>query len=154
MRNVWIDTGGTFTDCVAVDDTGAWRREKVLSSGALRGSVEAVLSTRRLRITCAWRHAPADFIKRFEFRLLGRDHPRVVVEAYDPKDSTVTLDVGILSGDAVGAAFEVHSPEEAPILAARLATGTLSGFYLPPMSMRLATTRGTNALLERGGART
>ncbi|MCK5620160.1 MAG: 5-oxoprolinase, partial [Candidatus Krumholzibacteria bacterium] len=95
-----------------------------------------------------------DFIKGFEFRLLGGDHPRAVVEAFDARNSTATLDVGILSDDAVGAAFEVHSPEEAPTLAARLVTGTPSGSPLPPMSMRLATTRGTNALLERRGART
>lgn len=34
-----IDTGGTFTDCVAVDPEGHPRRAKVLSHGALRGGV-------------------------------------------------------------------------------------------------------------------
>ncbi|HEV2148011.1 MAG TPA: hydantoinase/oxoprolinase family protein, partial [Longimicrobiaceae bacterium] len=50
--------------------------------------------------------------------------------------------------------FEVRSPEEAPVLAARLVTGTPAGGPLPPLAMRLATTRGTNALLERRGAPT
>jgi 5-oxoprolinase (ATP-hydrolysing) len=154
VRNVWIDTGGTFTDCVAVDDAGTFRREKVLSSSALRGSIETVIGPKRLRISAAWRSAPENFIAGFEFRLLGTDHARAVVNSFDPTKATVTLDREVLSAAAAGAAFEVHSPEEAPTLAARLVTGTPSGSPLPPMSMRLATTRGTNALLERRGART
>ena len=39
---IWIDTGGTFTDCIARDPAGELRRCKVLSSGALRDRVEAV----------------------------------------------------------------------------------------------------------------
>src|SRR5262249_22488232 len=39
--------------------------------------------------------------------------------------------------------------EPAPILAARLITQTSLATPLPPIAMRLATTRGTNALLER-----
>ncbi|MCH8192390.1 MAG: hypothetical protein IIA65_00055, partial [Planctomycetes bacterium] len=35
--NVTIDTGGTFTDCLAQTSGGAIVRRKVLSSGALRG---------------------------------------------------------------------------------------------------------------------
>ena len=42
--------------------------------------------------------------------------------------------------------------DEAPLLAARLVTRTPAGGQLPPLAMRLATTRGTNALLERRGA--
>jgi 5-oxoprolinase (ATP-hydrolysing) len=42
---------------------------------------------------------------------------------------------------------------EAPLLAARLVTGTPLGCDLPTLEMRLATTRGTNALLERRGVR-
>src|SRR4030095_9968907 len=45
--------------------------------------------------------------------------------------------------------IELSTEEEAPILAARLATGTPVGGTLPPIAMRLGTTRGTNALLER-----
>ena len=38
------------------------------------------------------------------------------------------------------------------MLAARLLTGTPPDAALPPIEMRLATTRATNALLERRGA--
>ena len=53
-----------------------------------------------------------------------------------------------------GLACELRSPEEAPVLAARLVTGTPPGSPLPEIAVRLATTRGTNALLERKGAAT
>ena len=61
---------------------------------------------------------------------------------------------GPASGDLEGAAFELRSPEEAPVLAARLVTGTPLDRELPEIALRLATTRGTNALLERKGAAT
>ncbi|MGB5816847.1 MAG: hydantoinase/oxoprolinase family protein, partial [Thermoanaerobaculia bacterium] len=53
-----------------------------------------------------------------------------------------------------GAGCELEIGEEAPILAARLVTKTALEEPLPPMAMRLATTRATNALLERRGAPT
>jgi 5-oxoprolinase (ATP-hydrolysing) len=52
---------------------------------------------------------------------------------------------------ADGELCEIAFDEEAPVVAARLATGTPRGASLPPMAVRLATTRGTNALLERRG---
>ena len=64
------------------------------------------------------------------------------------------LDGPLAGAIAAGAAFELRSPEEAPVLAARLVTGTPPGAPLPEIAMRLATTRGTNALLERKGAAT
>jgi 5-oxoprolinase (ATP-hydrolysing) len=36
---IWVDTGGTFTDCLAVDPGGRPRRAKVLSTSALRGRI-------------------------------------------------------------------------------------------------------------------
>lgn len=36
---LYVDTGGTFTDVLGKDDRGNWRRLKVLSSSALRVSV-------------------------------------------------------------------------------------------------------------------
>ncbi len=66
--------------------------------------------------------------------------------------ATLTLDRPLPPGDLAGAAVELRAAEEAPVLAARLVTGTPPGRPLPPLAMRLATTRGTNALLERKGA--
>jgi 5-oxoprolinase (ATP-hydrolysing) len=59
-----------------------------------------------------------------------------------------------LSRPFPGGRLVLRSGDEAPVLAARLLTGTPSGRMLPPLDFRVATTRGTNALLERKGART
>jgi 5-oxoprolinase (ATP-hydrolysing) len=148
---IWIDTGGTFTDCLALDPAGALRRAKVLSSSALRAVVAEVRAADVLRIREEWGAAPGVVVG-MEMRVLGGDAPPVRITSYDPSTGIVRLERGM--DVRAGAAVEVRSDEEAPILAARLVTGTALGTPLPPLAMRLATTRGTNALLERRGAPT
>ena len=153
MWQIWVDTGGTFTDCLALSPGGEWRRAKVLSSSALRGTVENQPDARRLRIREGW-NAPPEGIRGFGFRLLSAEHPPLSVDAYGPDSGVLRLSEPLGMEIAPGTGFEVRSPEEAPILAARLVTGTPAGVPLPPLAMRLATTRGTNALLERKGVPT
>lgn len=148
---IWIDTGGTFTDCLAYDPSGKQHRVKVLSSSALRGTVTEMISRQEFRINKKWVVAK-DFIIGFKFSLLNVDHPDVKVEQYDPVTSTVKLNFPLPKEIPENASFEVCSPEEAPILATRLVTGTPIETHLPNVSMRLGTTRGTNALLQRHGA--
>jgi 5-oxoprolinase (ATP-hydrolysing) len=150
---IWIDTGGTFTDCVARDEKGSLHRAKVLSSAALRGTIREVLERDSLRADVSW-SVPRGFLRGFQFALL--DSPRATgrVASFDPREGVLRLQGRLPAGARAGAAFEVRSPEEAPVLAARLVTGTPSSDTLPEMSMRLATTRATNALLERSGAPT
>lgn len=149
-----VDTGGTFTDCLAVDAGGRVHRAKVLSSSALRGRAAGVEATgRSLALEPGLPPVPEGFFAGFalhfpafpeagSFRIVGSMGGR-------------TLGVDrLLPRDAAGRLVEIASPEEAPVLAARLATGTLLAAPLPPLELRLATTRGTNALLERKGART
>jgi 5-oxoprolinase (ATP-hydrolysing) len=50
--------------------------------------------------------------------------------------------------------YELVSPEEAPLLAIRLFLGLRLDQPIPPCTVRLGTTRGTNALLTRRGAKT
>jgi 5-oxoprolinase (ATP-hydrolysing) len=146
-----VDTGGTFTDCVAVDPEGRPHHAKVLSSSALRGAIVARLDGRRLRVRVAWA-APSDLITGFRFRALGHAGREAEVARFDAGESILELAESISAGLEPGVAFEVISPEEAPLLAARLVTGTPADTALPPLALRLATTRGTNALLERQGA--
>ena len=49
---------------------------------------------------------------------------------------------------------EIYTGEEVPVFAARLLTGTSMEQDFPPIEMKLGSTRGTNALLERKGAKT
>jgi len=146
-----IDTGGTFTDCLAVDPQGNIHTAKVLSSGALRGIIREKIDDFHFRIHEKW-SAPDDFIRGFAFGLLGQSISEFRVAGYDAEHAILTLDQPYSAELSANQAFEVHSPEEAPILAARLVSKTAFGNPLPPISMRLATTLGTNALLEKKGA--
>ncbi|GAB4460908.1 MAG: hydantoinase B/oxoprolinase family protein [Armatimonadaceae bacterium] len=147
---VWVDTGGTFTDCLAIAPDGGWHRVKVLSSSALRGTVRERLSDRELRVQEAW-NAATDFVRGFTFAVLGSAGSEVRVSGYDPGTRLLTLESSLSQPVETGTAFEVRSPFEAPILAARLVTQTPPDQPLPPLALRLATTRGTNALLTRSG---
>src|SRR5688572_16219301 len=82
--HVWIDTGGTFTDAVAIGPRGQTRSAKVLSTGALRAAIAEQLGPRRFRIRHEWGgvgtrasgdpepwQPPADLIRGFAFRRLG-----------------------------------------------------------------------------------
>jgi 5-oxoprolinase (ATP-hydrolysing) len=152
---IWADTGGTFTDCLAVDPGGRLHRAKVLSTSALRARVAERRGPAALRLAAAW-PVPDGFFRGYAFRLLGAEHPPRTAVGWDAEEGVVHLDAplgGRLAGVA-GSACELRSPEEAPVLAARLVTGTLLDAPLPAMAMRVATTRGTNALLERKGANT
>ncbi len=149
---VWIDTGGTFTDGVGIDPEGRLQRVKILSTSALRGTVARHAGPARIQIGQTW-NLPPDFICGFRFRLLGRPHPELTVRRYDPAASLLDLSDPLPEPTEPGTPFEVISVEEAPVLAARLLTRTPPGRPLPAMAMRLATTLGTNALLERRGVR-
>lgn len=97
---------------------------------------------------------PENFFPGFELRILGFDGSWRVIPS-TASGGEIELDRDIPEDVAsAGRAIELRSDEEAPVLAARLVTGTTRTAPLPPMEMRLATTRGTNALLERRGAKT
>jgi 5-oxoprolinase (ATP-hydrolysing) len=168
-----VDTGGTFTDCLAVDPEGRVRRAKVLSTAALRTRIAARLGEDAIRLwPTGGSILPAGFFAGCSLRLLGPAGEqgaeiRVVAsgaegaadaegageaEGRRQLGATLRLDRPLPPGDLAGAAVELRADEEAPVLAARLLTGTPPGRPLPPLAMRLATTRGTNALLERKGA--
>jgi 5-oxoprolinase (ATP-hydrolysing) len=151
MWEIGVDTGGTFTDCVAVGADGAVRRAKVLSTSALRGAVERVLDGRSF-VATAGLDAPDGFLAGLTFRAPGAADG-VRIDGFDAATRTVRLERTPATPLLAGATFEAASDEEAPVLAARLATGTPRDRELPPLRLRLATTRGTNALLERRGAK-
>ncbi len=147
---IWIDTGGTFTDCIAIDPRGNTARTKVLSSSRLRGRLLERLGEGRYRLSENWRMAGDNLFVGYDFYLLGDQKPVACVTHFDRKAGTVTLDRPLEC--SLPADFEITAGEEAPVLAARLITGTPLDRPLPLLEMRLGSTRGTNALLERKGA--
>ena len=149
--NIWIDTGGTFTDCIAVDPAGRTHRCKVLSNGSLRDRVDRVGDDGTIHLRNA-ALLPSSFLTGFKLSVLGSGREVDVVD-HDAATGAINAFGGVVPGLAAGSAVELRSGDEAPLLAARMITGTGLRAQLPPIAMRLATTRGTNALLERRGAR-
>lgn len=154
MSQYWqisVDTGGTFTDCIAIDPAGKKTLIKVLSSGMLGGRLENILSSSKVALSL-----PIDFAEGLftDYKLLipSLDWQSVVsfndanghFELMDKLPETTTIDELIY----------LTANEEAPILAARIATHKKLDEQLPKIDFRLGTTRGTNALLERKGSRT
>ena len=147
---IWIDTGGTFTDCLGIDPAGNKTRIKVLSSSCLRGRITEKLNPNIYRFEASWQYRD-DLFKNYTFRLHDNDkHSRI--ESIDRQQHTITLADDLPFERTID--FEITTGEEAPILAARLLTQTPIDQPLPPIAMRLGTTKGTNALLERKGAQT
>lgn len=140
---IWVDTGGTFTDCLALDPSGKLHKAKVLSSSALRGTIENIISPNKFRVIVKW-STPVDFIRGFQFCLLETDHPETWVTHYNPSASTIELDNPLSCEIPPNTSFEVRSPEEAPELAARLVTGTSIDSSLPPIL------KGLHVLREAG----
>lgn len=149
MWDVWIDTGGTFTDALAHAPNGETRRAKVLSSSMLRLPVEAGPAagvpgrTFRLAAGQAGGMAPLPdgFLVGVSVGLPGKAASSVVKRHVAGE---ITLTAPLPARDVL----EGRAPCEAPILAAHVLLGVPCTEALPPLHLRLATTRGTNALLE------
>ena len=99
---IWVDTGGTFTDCIAVDPEGRYHRSKVLSSSALRGSIVAIVDERHLKIYEKW-GAPDGFINGFILRLLGIPHETMRIFSFDAAEKIIELDRSFSFPDAEAA---------------------------------------------------
>lgn len=143
MKSNWLvraDTGGTFTDAWAVGPSGEPRRCKVLSDGMLAFSIGEESDDGWLDLgvsPCFDDHTLLGFATPCGARVIASEgHGR-----------RIRLDAAI-----PGNRLFLTTGEEAPVVAARLLTGTPPPQKLPPMDFRVATTRGTNALLERKGA--
>ncbi len=142
------DTGGTFTDCHALDPQGRESRCKVLSTGCLRAAVDLCQG---LRVRLSGLPAlPPDFLIGFQTRTLTSSESRLVT-GFDLTTNEITLDFPVAW--PAGSLLELSTGEEAPVLGTRILTGTPPGRPFPPLRLRIATTRATNALLERKGGR-
>lgn len=139
-----IDTGGTFTDCIATDPQGHVHRRKVLSSGVLRGTVASSRGP-SLQTSAPWAQGN-DLFRGYELRLPDQDFSAQITSQ---QAGWLELDQPLPM--ETGNTLEISAGEEAPLLALRLITETPLDQPFPPLRMRLGTTRGTNALLEHKG---
>jgi 5-oxoprolinase (ATP-hydrolysing) len=154
---IWIDTGGTFTDCIAISPDNKELYIKVLSNGSLRGKILAQVAENTFKIQVNWQ-TTKDIFQNYECYLLQKtrtkQEEKLIVEQIDFENQLLTLNKGFSVGkNGSPLDFAITANEEAPILATRIATQTPLHQVLPPIQMRLGSTKGTNALLERKGAK-
>ena len=129
-------------------------RHKLLSSGATKGIIAAG-STRGTVVDPARGADPPRFWNGWRLDLLdaqGRPIGRSSVAEFRPGDGRLELAVPLPVDPPVGGRYELSSASEAPLVAIRYLLALADGEPMPPVRVRLGTTRGTNALLTRRGA--
>ncbi len=149
---IWVDTGGTFTDCIAITPQGSFKRLKVLSNSVLRGKIIAQPDPLSLKVELYW-PIQNDVFKNFTLNILD---PKIIsckIQQVNFKENIITL-TKPLRGNFKNHTIEITSHDEVPVLAARLLTETALDQSFPLVEMKLGSTRGTNAILERKGAKT
>lgn len=142
MWKFWIDVGGTFTDCVAVSPEGKFHPLKILSSGRIKatlrsGSIEAIDGL-SLAALVGWSVESRQGVTASIVKTSGET----------AAGSAVQLDRDVPDGPV-----ELSCGQIAPLVAIRLTLGLRPDEAIPPIDLKLGTTRGTNALLERAGAK-
>ncbi len=145
---VWADTGGTFTDCIGIGPDGKARQAKVLSSGEIRLRIAEVVDARRVRIDrpeWVW----GGLVAGMRGTMAGGGDIGARVVSFDEFAGVMEFEKEVNASE--GAILELRAGEEAPVLAARVVTRTGLAEKLPRMELRVGTTRGTNALLEKRG---
>ncbi len=148
---LWADVGGTFTDCfLTMGDTRL--TAKVLSSGVIRGELEAVLADETLQI-CWNDSVPDQFWQTATLRLI--DQGRAIFEARVVSQIGYCLKVDrpVPRNLTMPLLVELDAGLESPVLAAHLLLNIPVHRPLPKLDVRLGTTRGTNALLTRRGVK-
>ncbi|MEC9093580.1 MAG: hydantoinase B/oxoprolinase family protein, partial [Planctomycetota bacterium] len=146
----WIDVGGTFTDCIGIDPYGKQYFAKVLSSGQVQGRMQlknGQWNSCELAGYCDqfWAEqtlSPIDFSRQFG--------PTLTINQ-SAKDGTIGWGKRIPATDSFSFSLDTKTP--APIFAIRKILALPFDQPLPRLEIRLGTTRGTNALLTRSGAR-
>lgn len=151
--HIWVDTGGTFTDCLAKNPNGTFYRAKVLSSGRLRAVIIEVINGATVRLSVS-AEVPDGFLN--GVRIVAPDTGDLlgIIQSYQATNGHCQLVDPMECRARIGDLVELDFNEEAPILAARVVTLTSFGQALPSCMFHLATTKSTNALLERKGDRT
>ena len=152
----WIDVGGTFTDCLARGPGGEFRTGKVLSSGITKGRIHA-LPDRTAIADPLRRNDPDDFWTGAQCSIFddqGQLVQSLEVAHFHANRQSLQFRRELEGGIQPGMRYELKTSEEAPIVAIRTILGLPIRQPIPPVRVRLGTTRGTNALLTRRGAKT
>jgi len=151
---IGVDIGGTFADCVGIAPDGTRRRIKILTDGRVRtlatrvgDSTSTGTAHPQYALTALPPWAAPALVGMTAVAADGSE--RVVLDAYGANNCCVaTIPWAGSPAETDSPCFDLKSGEEAPVLAARLMSGTPPGMPLGALELRVGTTRGTNALLE------
>ena len=155
----WIDVGGTFTDCLARDPEGAIHAHKLLSSGVYHGAVQAGSAVDEI-VDTTRADDPDGFFAGYQIHwsnLPGAAQSEFTpscVRAFNRDKTVLKLEDSLPKSPPEGLRYTLRTTEEAPVTGIRWLLGKGLGESVGPVTVRLGTTKGTNALLERQGART
>jgi len=148
---VWCDIGGTFTDCFVINAENKRLGIKILSHGRVPGSIERWAGKQ------SWidprRIGQSDRFWVSSRIVLYDSHRKEIAQGVCSGfcGKTGTIDFDGLAPQSEAVSYELVPGMEAPVLAVRLMLDIPLGSPLPPLDVRLGTTRATNALLTRTG---
>ena len=145
-------SGGTFTDCYLAPATGPRQRIKVLSTGLVPVAIERT-GNDHIVIARDTSTDPDQFWIDAQLRCF--DEARQLLAAtkvvgFASKEGRITTVDAI---PPTATRFELDAGIEAPVLAVRRLLKCPLQQELPKLNVRMGTTRGTNALLTRRGAK-
>ncbi len=153
----WIDVGGTFTDCLVRRESGEILRIKTLSSSRVPVTAQPAngsLDHATEQVDCVELNSDCDDFW-FGGTLCGLDgagnqvFAAPVIEFQSGGRIRLAKPVDLSRAEK----YEIVPDCEAPVLAVRRLLQVPLGKAIPPITVRLGTTRGTNALLTRNGAK-
>ena len=153
----WIDVGGTFTDCVGRAPDKSIHHTKVLSTGAIRGQGTPGVQSDQF-IDKAKQGYPPQFFRGYTLQLLPQaSYPlaQFRITGFDGETGTFTLEplLPITLTKKIPISYQISSGEEAPLVGIRKLMGLQLQEPISNITLSLGTTVGTNALLERKGAK-
>ena len=153
----WVDVGGTFTDCIGRAPDNAVSHCKILSTGIIKGRGTIGVTPDQFNDTNTIGYC-SQFFRGFTFRLLDSNAAivqEVSVKDFNHKTGTFTFANPLKTTTCLDAhvAYELFSGEEAPLTGIRKLMGLRLSEPIPKITLLLGTTLGTNALLERKGAK-
>lgn len=147
--NIWIDTGGTFTDCIIKFEDGSTKFIKVLSDGSIRARIRGKVGDTTYTIDQNWGFN-TNIINSYQLKIEGKNDV-YCIKNFDPQKNTIELDRSLESNLPLN--ISISNNEEAPILAIRLGLELNANHSITNASLKLGTTKGTNALLEGKGSK-
>ena len=150
----WIDVGGTFTDCIGRAPDSSIHSVKILSSGIIKSTVNKSNDNNTV-IDKSKIGNPSNFYKDYSFNLLcekGKVIENNYIKDFDSEQGMFTLRSPLQTKSLPGKSYELASGEEAPIMGMRWIMNLTLWKDIGCVNVRLGSTKGTNALLERKGA--